>query len=98
MKPAILVRCLTVGELTLLLCGAALGEGRPRNPVSVTYRVNCRDSNSGADRAYSTVTVTKWSHEAAVAEISHMIRTRDLCQSNGDQTRVTVPGSGRLLN
>jgi hypothetical protein len=66
--------------------------------VSVSYRVDCRDRNTGRDRADSTVTVTASSRQAAVAEIERLARAQDLCQGNGDQSRVTVPGSGRYLN
>lgn len=100
MKLRKFVRLATIGEVILAMgvLRSAQAEERNRNQVSVTYRVNCRDRDTGADRAYSTVTATGWTRRAALAQISRMIETNDLCQANGDQTRITVPGSGRLLN
>jgi hypothetical protein len=66
--------------------------------VSVSYRVDCRDRDTGADRADNTVTATAKTRDAAVAEIERLARSSDLCQGNGDLSRVTVPGSGRYLN
>jgi hypothetical protein len=68
------------------------------NGVAVSYRVDCRDRDTGADRADTTVTVAAPTHDAAVAAILQKAQTSDLCQSNGDLSRVTVPGSGRFLN
>lgn len=66
--------------------------------VSVSYRVDCRDRDTGRDRADNTVTVSAPTRAAAVAEIERLARTTELCQANGDSSRVTVPGSGRYLN
>ena|ERR1700682_1404773 len=66
--------------------------------VSVSYRVDCRDRDTGASRADSTITVTAPTRAAAVAEIEQTIRSSDICQGNGDFSRITVPGSGRYLN
>jgi hypothetical protein len=65
---------------------------------SVTYRADCRDKATGASRAASTVTVSASTRQAAVDEIERMIRTNDVCQGNGDLSRIAVPGSGRYLD
>jgi hypothetical protein len=70
----------------------------PEAWVSVSYRVDCRDRDTGADRADNTVTVTAPTRDQAVARIEELARTSDLCQANGDLSRITVPGSGRYLN
>jgi hypothetical protein len=67
-------------------------------PFSVTYRVDCKDKTTGASRATSTVTVFASTRQAAVNEIERMIRTGDVCQGNGDLSRITVPGSGHYLD
>ena len=66
--------------------------------VSVSYRVDCVDKDSGAPRADSTMTVTALTRDAAVAEIEKARGKGDVCQGNGDLSRITVPGSGRYLN
>jgi hypothetical protein len=67
-------------------------------PFSVTYHVDCKDRATGASRAASTVTVSASMRQAAVTDIERMIRTGDVCQRNGDLSRITVPGSGRYLD
>jgi hypothetical protein len=67
-------------------------------PFSVTYRVECKDKATGASRATSTVTISASTRQAAVNDIERMIRTGDVCQGNGDSSRMTVPGSGRYLD
>ncbi|MEA2918597.1 MAG: hypothetical protein QOJ15_10678 [Bradyrhizobium sp.] len=66
--------------------------------VSVTYMVDCIDATDGADRADSVVTVSASTRQAAVAEIERLKQTTDLCQGNGDLSRVTKRGTGRYLN
>ena len=72
--------------------------GGPQPLVSVSYRVNCRDRDTGGNRADSTVTVTASTRAGAVAEIERLARSTDLCQGTGDLSRVTIPGSGRYLD
>jgi hypothetical protein len=66
--------------------------------VSISYRVDCRDRDTGGDRADSTITVTASTRQAATAEVERLAHTTDLCQGSGDRSRVTVPGSGRYLD
>jgi hypothetical protein len=70
----------------------------PANTVSVSYRVNCRDRDNGADRADNTLTVAAPTREAAVAQIEQALRTTDICQDSGDLSRVEVLGTGHYLN
>ena len=64
----------------------------------VASHVYCKDKATGAPRAASTVTVSASTRQAAVNDIERMIRNGDVCQENGDVSRVTVPGSGRYLD
>ena len=68
------------------------------NTVSVSYRVNCRDRDTGADRADNTLTVAAPTRDAAVAVIEQALQTRDIRQDSGDLSRVSVPGTGHYLN
>jgi len=65
---------------------------------SVTYHVDCKDKATGASRAATTVTVTASTRQAAVNDVERMIRTGDVCQGNGDLSRISVPESGRYLD
>jgi len=67
-------------------------------PPSARYRVDCKDRATGAWQAVSTVTISASTRQAAVNEIERMIRAGDVCQGNGDLSRITVPGSGRYLD
>jgi hypothetical protein len=70
----------------------------PSPTYSVTYRVDCRDAITGADRADNTITVTSTVSVAdAQNEVIRRLQSSDLCQANGDTSRVTKPGSGRWL-
>jgi hypothetical protein len=70
----------------------------PEPTFLVTYRVDCRDAFTGADRADATVTVTsKVSTEDARNEVLRQVQSSDLCQASGDMSRVTKPGTGRWL-
>lgn len=65
---------------------------------SATYRVDCIDAVTGADRADNTITATSTvSLDEARNEIIRRYQTSDLCQANGDTSRITKPGSGRWL-
>lgn len=66
--------------------------------IAVSYRVDCKDRDTGADRADTTITIAAPTREAAVTAINQEAQSRDLCQSNGDLSRITVPGSGRFMN
>jgi len=74
------------------------GGASTSNWVMVSYQVDCRDRYTGADRADNTITVQAPTREEAVATIEQQERTGDLCQANGDSSRVTKPGTGRYLN
>jgi hypothetical protein len=70
----------------------------PPTTYSVSFRVRCKDAQTGANRADTTLTVTSTvSREAAVQEVLRQYETTDLCQSNGDTSRVMVPNSGEWL-
>jgi hypothetical protein len=77
---------------------AASAPSSTANRVSVSYRVDCRDRDTGGDRADNTLTVAAPTREAAVAAIEQALRTRDICQDSGDLSRISVPGTGRYLN
>jgi hypothetical protein len=65
---------------------------------SVSFRVDCVDAVTGADRADNTVTVTSpVSIDDARNTVMQSYQTTDLCQANGDRSRRMVPGSGRWL-
>jgi hypothetical protein len=70
----------------------------PGPQYSATYRVDCRDAQTGADRADNTITATSpVSEGAARAYILDLASKSDLCQANGDTSRVTKRGSGRWM-
>lgn len=66
--------------------------------VTVSYRVDCRDRDTWADRADSTITVQAPTRADALAAIEQQEQISDLCQANGDLSRVTKPGTGRYLD
>jgi hypothetical protein len=64
-----------------------------------TYRVDCRDAQTQADRADNTLqfsgpAASKEAFENYIVNLSHK---QDFCQGNGDTSRVMKPGSGRFL-
>jgi hypothetical protein len=64
-----------------------------------TYRVDCRDAQTQADRADNTLqfsgpAASKEAFENYIINLSH---EQDFCQGNGDTSRVMKPGSGRFL-
>ena len=69
----------------------------PAPRYSATYRVDCIDSRTGADRADNTITATAASVEAARSAIIEQYTRSDLCQANGDKSRITRAGSGRWM-
>jgi hypothetical protein len=70
----------------------------PVPQYSATYRVDCLDAQTGADRADNTITATSPISEAAArAYILDLASKADLCEANGDTTRVTKRGSGRWI-
>jgi hypothetical protein len=64
-----------------------------------TYRVDCRDAQTGADRADNTLEFSgpAASKEAFYDYIINLSHQKDFCQGNGDTSRVMKPGSGRFL-
>jgi hypothetical protein len=67
----------------------------PQKRFSATYRVLCMDATTGADRADNTITAySTVSEEDAMNVISQQVRLKDICQANGDTSRVTKPGTG----
>jgi hypothetical protein len=70
----------------------------PVRHYSATYRVDCIDANTGRDRADNSITATSdASQAAAVNYILDLANRSDLCQANGDTSRITKPGSGRWM-
>jgi hypothetical protein len=60
---------------------------------SATYRVDCVDVDTGADRADTTITATSdVSEDAARNYILNLASRSDLCQANGDTSRVAKSG------
>ena len=65
---------------------------------SATMRVDCRDAQTGAPRADNTITaVSNVSQEDAYNQILAITARSDICQANGDTTRVYVPGTFRWM-
>jgi hypothetical protein len=70
----------------------------PANLYWVTYRVDCIDARTGTNRADNTVTQSSTVSRADAMNIVLILsRQEDLCQANGDTSRVTKPGSGRWM-
>jgi Repeat of unknown function (DUF5648) len=70
--------------------------GIPR--YSATYRVDCQDALTKADRADDTITATSFiSEDDARNYILNIANKTDLCQANGDKSRVTKAGTGRWM-
>ncbi len=58
---------------------------------------DCKDAVTGADRADNTTRPSSISLDEARNEIIRRYQTADLCQANGDTSRITKPGSGRWM-
>jgi hypothetical protein len=66
----------------------------------ITYRVDCRDRQTGRDAGDETLTITSphsYPHAEALARSE--VENRNVCFNPawGDRDRVMVPGSGRTL-
>jgi hypothetical protein len=70
----------------------------PVNKYTATLRVDCMDAQTGADRADNTITASSNVSTADARNyIINLANRSDLCQANGDTSRVTKPGSGRWM-
>ena len=70
----------------------------PVAQYSATLRVGCLDAQTGADRADNTITATSTVSTAdAMNYILNLANRSDLCQANGDTSRITRPGSAHWM-
>jgi hypothetical protein len=77
---------------------AAAPAPAPVAQYSATLRVGCLDAQTGADRADNTITATSTISTAdAMNYILNLANRSDLCQANGDTSRITRPGSARWM-
>jgi hypothetical protein len=65
---------------------------------AATMRVDCMDAQTGAPRGDNTITaVSNISLQDAQSQIFAANEKRDICQANGDTTRVYIPGTFRWM-
>jgi hypothetical protein len=70
----------------------------PVSTYAAVLRGDCMDAQTGAPRADNTITTYSNLSEIDAEHIAIAIAARsDICQANGDTTRVLVPGSLRWL-
>jgi hypothetical protein len=70
----------------------------PAVKYSATLRIDCQDAQTGAPRADNTITVvSNVSQQDAENQILAITGRSDICQANGDTTRVSIPGTARWM-